>query len=78
MDKLKLYKFPTTSEERIQSQIDRFAKELKSGDANLDAVNDILGIVLEYLCEFDDDPFLSQAFIKLNEGSFWLDSWIRE
>lgn len=66
---------PTTSEERIQMQIERFRKEMIGHDISTENVEDLLGIIIEYLSEYESDPMLEQAYIKLNESFFWLSSF---
>lgn len=66
---------PTTSEERIQMQIDRFRREMLNNDISTEQVEDIIEVVIEYLSNFESDPLLEQAYIKLNESFFWLSSF---
>ena len=66
---------PTTSEERIQMQIERFRKEMIGHDISTETVEDLLSIIIEYLSEYESDPLLEQAYIKLNESFFWLSSF---
>ena len=66
---------PSTSEERIQMQIERFRKEMIGHDISTETVEDLLSIIIEYLSEYESDPLLEQAYIKLNESFFWLSSF---
>ncbi len=66
---------PTTSEERIQLKIDSFRREFMNGDGDIDQVEQVLEIILEYLADFESDSMLEQAYIKLNESFFWLSSY---
>jgi chorismate mutase len=66
---------PLTSEERIQMQIERFRKEMLGHDISTENIEDLLGIIIEYLSEYESDPLLEQAYIKLNESFFWLSSF---
>ena len=66
---------PSTSEERIRLQIERFRKEMIGGDVSTDVAEELLSIIIEYLGQFESDPFLEQAFVKLNESFFWLSSF---
>ena len=66
---------PTTSEERIQARIDAFRKDMIGHDISTETIEDLLGIIIEYLSEFENDPLLEQAYIKLNERFFWLSSF---
>ena len=37
----------------------------------------MIDIIIEYLAQFDDeDAMLNQAYVKLQEAHFWLDSSI--
>jgi hypothetical protein len=72
-----LYVLPTlsTSEERIQMQIDRFRAEMIGHNISTETIEELLNIIIEYLSEFESDPMLEQAYIKLNESFFWLSSF---
>jgi len=74
--KTNLYVLPvaTTTDERIQSQIDTFRREMLSQDVSLDHIESLISIIIEYLSEFEADPMLEQAYVKLNESFFWLSS----
>jgi hypothetical protein len=76
MDNIRLLPPTNTSEERIQARIESFRKELLEGESNIEQVGEMIGIILEYLSNFEDDPYLNQAFVKLNESNFWLYSFI--
>ena len=79
MSNLYVVPFAQTSEERIQSQIDNFRKLFitQSGDFDLDYCNQMIDIIIEYLAQFDDDDvMLNQAYVRLQEAHFWLDSSI--
>lgn len=72
-----LYVLPVanTTEERIQSQIDRFRRELIGNKISTDHIEEMLDIIIEYLSEYESHPFLEQAYIKINEANFWLSSF---
>lgn len=73
-----LYVLPvaTTTEERIQLNIDRFRNEFMQGDGDIYQVEQLLEIIIEYLSDFEYDPMIEQAYVKLNESFFWLSSAI--
>ena len=64
-----------TTEERIQNQIDMFKSMFISQEGDIETCEQLIGIVINYLAEFDDDNImLNQAYVKLQEANFWLDS----
>jgi len=76
MDNLLLLPPMENHEDRIQARIEAFRREFMSGDSSIEQVNELLEIILEYLSQFEEDPYLNQAFIKLNESNFWLYSFV--
>lgn len=76
MDNIRLLPPINTSEERIQARIEAFRRELLDGESSVEQVGEMIGIILEYLAQFEEDPYLNQAFVKLNESNFWLYSFI--
>jgi len=74
MTDLKLLKFPTSKEERIQSMITRFQRELIASDGEMDLVVEMLQIIERYLCEYDD-PFLAQAYVHVGMADYFVDCW---
>jgi hypothetical protein len=75
MENLHLLPEIHTREERIQAKIDSFKKEFMLGDGDIYQAEELLHIIIEYLSEFENDPMLEQAYIKLNESFFWLSSY---
>ena len=71
-----LYALPVihTREERIQARIDAFRNEFMQGDGDIHQVEQLLEVIIEYLADFEDEPMLAQAYIKLNESFMWLSS----
>lgn len=46
-----------------------------SGDQDLAYCCEILDIIIDYIGDFEDeDPRIDEAFKKLQEAGFWLDS----
>ena len=78
MSNLVLLNSPFTKDDRIEAMVRKFQNDLMNGDSNMECANELIGVVIEYLCQYEDDPFLNQAFVKLNEAEFWLGSWLAE
>jgi hypothetical protein len=73
-----LYIIPTafTSKERIEARIDAFRKDFISQDGDLETINMLIDVCIEYLSQFDDDIHLDQAYLKLGEAGFWIDRYM--
>lgn len=76
MGKLILINNELSHKERIQERINRFAKEFNSGDGDMEQVSELLNVCSEYLFEYADDPTLNQAYVRLNEAIYWVDSFM--
>jgi len=75
MGKLILLPTALTTEDRIQNQIDAFRANIMRSNGDIQMCNQMIDIVIDYLAEFDDENImLNQAYVKLQEASFWLDS----
>ena len=73
MSNIRLLPTAFTSEERIQAQIDGFRKSFMGADYDLETCNQIIDVIISYLSQFEDDNIaLNQAYVKLQETSFWL------
>ena len=67
---------PSTHDERIQARINEFRLSFMKEETDMGHVDMLLDVILEYLSEFGDEPELNQAFVKLNEVSFWISSYL--
>ncbi len=75
MSDLILLPVPYTDSEQIEARISNFRKSLMSGDQDLAYCCEILDIIIDYIGDFEDeDPRIDEAFKKLQEAGFWLDS----
>jgi len=74
MSDLKLLKFPTTSDERIQRNIDRLAKELWESEDG-EHVIEILRICEEYVLCLEDDVETSLALVNLQTTIILLEKY---
>ncbi len=76
MNNLVLLPTPKTSKERINNKIESFRKEFLMQDGDLETANLLIEIAIDYLSQFDDDIYLDQAFLKLNESYFFIDKYM--
>lgn len=75
MGDLVLLKNTLSHKDRIQERINRFSKEFMMGDGDIEQLQSLMQICSEYLYEYADDPTLNQAYVRLNESIYWLDSF---
>ncbi len=76
MNNLVLLPTPKTSKERINNKIESFRKDFLMQDGDLETANLLIEIAIDYLSQFDDDIYLDQAFLKLNESYFFIDKYM--
>lgn len=76
MAHLKLIKNELSDKERIEARIEAFRREFMRGEGDMQQVQQVLDIILDYLCQYDE-PEISQAFVSLQEGYFWLDAFMQ-
>lgn len=74
--KLTLIKNELTLEQRMQHRINALRRDLMQGEGEIEYTNAVLNIVYDYLCEYEDEDVLFAA-VKVKEGIFYLDNFIR-
>lgn len=74
MDDLKLLKFPTTTDERIQANIDRLYKDLWATEGGA-YVTEILRICEQYVMGLEDDVETSIALVNIQSSIICLDQY---
>lgn len=72
MGDLILLNNPQSREEQIKQRIERFKADFLSTDEDIENVNQILDMCMDYLSQYIEDPTLQQAYIRLNESILWL------
>jgi hypothetical protein len=68
---MKVIRNELTHEERMQARIDALVRDLYSGDANLEYIEQILTAVYLYMAELENDDIYASAH-KIKEGIFYL------
>ena len=71
---MKLYNFPTTTNERIQANINRLKSDLMGGELDTDSLNLLIDALLEYIDQFEDADLIN-AYVKLNEAGMYIHRW---
>ena len=72
---LTLIKNNLSHDQRIQAKIDSFRREIMQSEGDMQYVQEILEICLQYVSEYDDnDVYMSS--IKIKEAIFYLDCFI--
>lgn len=76
MSNLRVLPVAFTSKERIEAKIESFRRDFLEQNGDLDTINMLIDICIEYLAEFDDNIHLDQAYLKLGEAGFWVDKYM--
>jgi hypothetical protein len=76
MSNLRILPVAITSKQRIEAKIDSFRKDFLEQNGDLETVNMLIDVCIEYLSQFDDDLYLDQAFLKLGETGFLIDRYM--
>jgi hypothetical protein len=75
MNNLILLPSITTTEERIFNQIEAFRAMFLTSEGDIEICAELVEVIIDYLAEFDDENLmLNQAYVKLQEASYWIDS----
>jgi len=76
MSNLRVLPVAFTSKERIEAKIDSFRRDFLAQDGDLETINMLIDVCIEYLSKFDDDIHLDQAYLKLGETGFLIDRYM--
>jgi hypothetical protein len=76
MSNIRLLPTAFTSKERIESKIESFRRDFLEQDGDLETMNMLISICIEYLTQFEDDIHLDQAYLKLGETGFHIDRYM--
>ena len=76
MSNLRILPVAITSKQRIEAKIESFRRDFLEQDGDLETVNMLIDVCIEYLAQFDDDIHLDQAYLKLGEAGFLIDRYM--
>jgi hypothetical protein len=76
MNNLKLIPVAYTSRERIEAKIVSFRRDFLEQDGDLDTINMLLDVCIEYLAQFEEEIHLDSAYLKLGETTFLIDRYM--
>jgi hypothetical protein len=76
MSNLRVLPVAFTSKERIEAKIESFRRDFLEQDGDLETMNMLISVCIEYLSQFEDEIHLDQAYLKLGETGFHIDRYM--
>ena len=76
MSNLRILPVAFTSKQRIEAKIESFRRDFLEQDGDLETMNMLISVCIEYLSQFEDEIHLDQAYLKLGETGFHIDRYM--